>query len=197
MTIPNKITLVRILLIPFIIFFYLASGFVAGGKLIATILFAVGVFTDFLDGFLARKLGQVSTLGIFLDSIADKMLVISSLALVVADGTIASPWGVIAFVIIISREFIVSALRQLGASKNMIIPADMWGKVKAVFQFFCTLFFMLLAYFSAQSAIDVTFLKVFSVVCYCALFATTVATIISGVHYLLKNKGVFTKTNEN
>ena len=136
MNLPNKITVVRIVLIPFIVFFYLSTSFIACGKLIAAGLFAVACLTDFLDGYLARKLNLVTTLGKFLDSIADKMLVLGAFALVVADNTILAPYGVIAFVIVIFRELIISALRQMAASKNVVIAADMWGKVKANFQFF-------------------------------------------------------------
>ena len=93
MNLPNKITLCRLLLIPVIIFFYLADSFIPAGKLIATIIFAIAIFTDFLDGYFARKLNMVTTLGKFLDNIADKMLVLSCLVLLICDGTILAPYG--------------------------------------------------------------------------------------------------------
>ena len=147
MNLPNKITVTRIVLIPFIVFFYLSNSFIPCGKLIAAGIFGIACLTDFLDGYLARKLKLVTTLGKFLDSIADKMLVLGAFVLIVADNTILAPWGVISFVIIIFRELIVSALRQMAATKNVVIAADMWGKVKANFQFFAVLFFMIFSYF--------------------------------------------------
>ena len=191
MNLPNKITTVRILLIPFIVFFYLSTGFIACGKLIATGLFAIACLTDFLDGYLARKLNLVTTLGKFLDSIADKMLVLGAFALIVADNTILAPYGVIAFVIVIFRELIISALRQLAASKNVVIAADMWVKVKANFQFFAILFFMAFSYFIDNPVLSKTLYTIFFVVCYTLLALTVLSTIISGVHYFVKNKAVF------
>ncbi|NCB48232.1 MAG: CDP-diacylglycerol--glycerol-3-phosphate 3-phosphatidyltransferase [Clostridia bacterium] len=192
MNLPNKITISRIILIPFVIFFYLSSSFIFAGKLIAGLLFVVGILTDYLDGHLARKNNQITLLGTFLDSIADKMFVIAGLVLIVVDGTIANPFGVIALVIVISRELIVSALRQLGAGKNVIISADMWGKVKATVQFFAIFLFMIFSFFIDNPAILGTTLNtIFSVVCYLSLFVTVVCTVLSGVHYLLKYKEVF------
>ena len=191
MNLPNKITTVRIILIPFIIFFYLSTPFLSVGKLIAAGLFAVAVLTDFLDGYFARKLNLVTTLGKFLDSIADKMLVLGAMVLVVADNTILAPWGVISFAIIIFRELIVSALRQMAASKNVIIAADMWGKVKANFQFFAILFFMIFSYFIDNAILSDGLFLGFSIVCYALLAITVLATVISGVHYLVKNKAIF------
>lgn len=191
MNIPNKITLTRLLLIPVIIFFYLSEAFIPCGKLIATIIFAVAVFTDFLDGYFARKLNLVTNLGKFLDAIADKMLVLSVLVLLICDGTILNPYGAIATIIILTREFMVSAVRQMAASKNVIIAADMWGKVKANFQFFTVMFFMLLSYFVGLNIMSANLTMVFEIVCYSLLAITVVSTVISGLRYILNNTLVF------
>ena len=191
MNLPNKITLSRLILIPVIIFFYLAYSFIPAGKLIATIIFAIAIFTDFLDGYFARKLNLVTTLGKFLDNIADKMLVLSCLILLICDGTIIAPYGAIATIIILAREFMVTALRQMAASKNVIIAADMWGKVKANFQFFAILFFMLFSYLLGLNVMSSTLKLVAEIICYALLAVTVLATIISGVHYLVKNGEVF------
>ncbi len=187
MNLPNKITLTRIILIPFIMFFYLFP--LPHGRLIALVLFIIGILTDFLDGKIARKYNMVSTLGVFLDSIADKMLVLSCMLLVVADGTIISPLGVVALAIILIRELSVSALRQLGAEKGVVISADMLGKYKATFQFFAIAQFMLLSYLATLivSSIVMTVLKY---VAYSLLAVAVILTIISGIHYLIKNRGV-------
>lgn len=191
MNLPNKITLSRILLIPFVIFFYLASSFVPGGKLIATILFIIAVLTDFVDGKLARSRNLVTVLGTFLDSIADKMLVSTGLLLVVCDGTILAPIGVITAIIVICREFLVSALRQLGASKNVIISADMWGKVKATVQFVTVAMFMFVAYLHSIAIYEGWFVSALEIVSYIGLALTILLTIMSCVHYCLGNKELF------
>ena len=194
MNLPNKITLARIILIPFIIFFYLSESFLYGGKMIATGLFFVGIATDFLDGYLARKRGETTVLGTFLDSIADKMFVISSLLLVVADGTILQPFGVIFAVIIIARELMVSAIRQLGASKNVIISADYFGKVKATFQFVSLFLFMLYSFLNQREFFSADILNIMYWVCFVGLAITTILTILSGCNYLIKNRQLFKET---
>ena len=197
MNLPNKITLLRIMLIPFVIFFYLASSFIPGAKLIATILFIVAVLTDFVDGKIARGQNLVTVLGTFLDSIADKMLVSTGLLLVVCDGTILAPIGVISAIIVICREFLVSALRQLGASKNVIISADMWGKVKATVQFVTVAMFMFVAYLHSISIFDGWFAVTLNIVSYIGLALTVLLTIMSCVHYCLANKGLFREDTPN
>ena len=191
MNLPNKITVTRIVLIPFIVFFYLSTSFIPCGKLIAAGIFGIACLTDFLDGYLARKLKLVTTLGKFLDSIADKMLVLGAFVLIVADNTILAPWGVISFVIIIFRELIVSALRQMAATKNVVIAADMWGKIKANFQFFAVLFFMIFSYFIDNAVLSDGLYLAFQIVCYTLLAVTVISTVVSGIHYLVKNKAVF------
>ena len=191
MNLPNRITLIRILLIPVVIFFYLSEAFLPCGKLLAAIIFVIACLTDFLDGYYARKLNLVTTIGKFMDTIADKLLVISALVLVVCDGTIPSPFGAIFAIVIIARELLVSALRQLAASKNVIIAADMWGKVKANFQYIALTLYMLFSYF-----IDIAILPgwaslTLEILCWVSMGATVFSTVMSGIHYMVKNKGVF------
>ncbi len=188
---PNQITFIRIILIPVIIFFYLSSSFIYSGKLIAAGIFAVACLTDFLDGHLARKYNMVTNLGKFLDSIADKLLVVCGFILIVADDTILSPYGVIALCIIVAREFIVSALRQIGATKNVVIQADMWGKIKANFQFFAVLLFMIYSFFIDNAILSNAINLTFFIACYSLLAISILATIISGIHYLVAFKEVF------
>ncbi len=194
MNLPNKITICRLILIPFIIFFYLAEPFLYGGKLIASVLFLIGILTDYLDGHIARKNGQVTVLGTFLDTIADKMFVTTALLLVISDGTVASPYGAICAIIIILREFMVSALRQLAASKNKIISADYFGKFKAVLQFFSLLFFMIYSFL--MTTITGIGLNVCYYICFGLLVLTTLITLISGLHYIIKNRDVFKEEKE-
>lgn len=191
MNLPNKITTIRIVLIPFIMAFYLIS--VPYFKLVSLVLFIACILTDFLDGKIARKYNLITTLGTFLDSIADKMVVIVALALVVADGTIISPFGVIALSIVVVRELIISALRQLSASKGIVMSADKMGKYKAAFQFFAVAVFMLYSFLAATFIMSEVLTTILLIVAYSLLGVAIVLTIMSGVHYLIKNKGVFSE----
>ncbi len=203
MNLPNKITLCRICLIPIFIFFYLAD-FIPYGKLVATLIFMVACFTDFLDGKIARKRGLVTNLGKFLDPIADKVLVMSGLILLISvsivpnGGTVSNPaifpqWlGAVAVIIILAREFIVSAFRQLAATKNVVLAADMYGKVKTVFQFITIIFYLVYAFIVEEFyyAIEGTTNTVLGIVGYVLLAVSIILTIISGFNYILKNKQV-------
>ena len=191
MNLPNKLSLTRIILIPFIVLFYLLAPIFVWGKLIALVLFVLGVYTDNLDGRIARKYNLITNLGKFLDSIADKMIVVVGFILIVIDKTIMHPYGEIALIIIVCREFIVSALRQLGAANNIIIVADMWGKVKAAIQFVVIMYFMLYSFLIEVITFSYTVNVCILVVGYVLLAITVVLTVLSCIHYLVKNKQVF------
>ena len=153
MNTPNKITLSRLLLIPLIVFFYLAT-FIPYARLVAAILFVIAALTDFVDGRIARKTNQVTDLGKFFDAIADKVLTMTGFILIIAvpiTGTAPVVWpswlGVVCVVIMLAREFIISALRQLAASKGKVLAADMSGKIKATLQFVAIVLYMFYAFF--------------------------------------------------
>ena len=205
MNLPNKITLCRICLIPLFVFFFLAD-FVPYGKLIAAFLFAIACFTDFLDGNIARKRGLVTNMGKFLDPIADKVLVMAGLIVAIAcpitaNGGVnpAQPilgpsWvGIVAVVIILAREFVVSAFRQIAATKKLVLAADMYGKVKAVFQFITLIYYFVYAFIVEEFfyAIAGTANTVLGIVGYVFLAITVILTIISGVKYIVGNRQVF------
>lgn len=199
MNTPNKITLTRILMLPLIVFFYLAT-FIPYGRLVAAILFVVACLTDFLDGHLARKNNQVTTLGKFFDSIADKMLIMTGLILITAVPVIlgqpaAFPHelGIICAIVILAREFIISALRQLAASKGIVLAADMGGKIKATAQFVVVTLYMFLAFveteFLTSKVTDAIAIIRFILMIF--LVATTILTIYTGASYLIRNRKVF------
>ena len=131
MNLPNKISLTRILIIPIIIAIYVIDA-IPCGKLIATILFALAAYTDFIDGMIARKTNQVTNMGKFLDESADKLLTTGALLLILQDAIIPVPFGVVAVFIILARDQIVSLLRRLATQKGITIAADKWGKMKTV-----------------------------------------------------------------
>lgn len=187
---PNQITMIRIFLLPVIVFFYLAN-FILWGKFIAVVLFIIAAVTDFIDGHLARKTGQVSDLGKFLDTIADKLLITVALVLVICDGTIMAPWGAIIAIIIICREFIVTFLRQIAVNKGIVLAADKFGKYKALFQDIALPSFMLMAFFGDIGLMASGFGEVYFIICYVLIAIATVMTVLSGINYFVKNWQVF------
>lgn len=130
MNLPNKLTLFRVVLIPFFVFFLLAPFFEGYGNYVAVAIFIVASITDFLDGHIARKYNLVTNFGKFMDPLADKLLVCSALVCLVELSLIPA-WIVI---IIIAREFIISGFRLVAADNGVVIAASYWGKFKTTFQ---------------------------------------------------------------
>ena len=129
--IPNLLTIGRIIIVPFFVLAFYLPGFY--GDLTALILFIVASFTDFLDGMLARMLGEESKLGELLDPIADKIIVAAALILLVMDGTIRN-YEVIAAIIILTREILISGLREFLAKGKIKLPVSNLAKLKTVLQ---------------------------------------------------------------
>ena len=130
MNLPNKLTILRmIMIVPFVVFMLAPVGG-AAGKWIALVLFVAASLTDLLDGKIARKYNLVTTFGKFMDPLADKLLVCSAMICLVQMGRIPA-WIVI---IIISREFIISGFRLVASDKGVVIAASWWGKFKTTFQ---------------------------------------------------------------
>ena len=201
MNLPNRLTLIRILLIPFFMllsvglpdifykFFSLigmggAAGafksFVADNGLAAAgAIFVAAFSTDILDGYIARKRNQITDIGIFMDPIADKMLVAAALIVLSARGIIGS-W--IPF-IIIAREFIITGLRLLASGKGIVLAAGGFGKIKTVVQS-AALTLLLFGNFNISALIKI---NAGGILLYAALFFT----IISGVDYIIKNRSLF------
>lgn len=142
MNIANLVTISRVLLVPVIVLVYYSS--MPFSQLIAAVLFTLASITDWLDGFLARRLNQLSAFGAFLDPVADKLLVVMALVLLTAN--YPGPWFVIPTAIIIAREVFVSALREWMASRNLrdVVAVGFIGKVKTTVQMIAII--VLLAY---------------------------------------------------
>lgn len=128
MTTANKITMVRILMIPFFIYFALQND--KTSFIVALVLFCAASFTDFLDGYIARKYNQVTDFGKFVDPLADKLLVTAALLIFIEKG-IFPAWMVF---IILAREFIITSLRNVAAAKGKVLAASWTGKVKTCVQ---------------------------------------------------------------
>ena len=206
MNLPNRITTARICLIPLFVFFYMADFIPGGyGKLVAAIIFAAASLTDFVDGKIARKRGLVTNLGKFLDPIADKVLVMAGLILVCAypvtanggsnpPAPIITPEyiGAIFVIVLLARELIVSAFRQVAATKNIVLAADIYGKVKTTFQFITLIYYFILAFLvqGFYSSVEGTAWTVLCIIGYVLLAVTLILTIISGFNYIWKNRQV-------
>ncbi|OIP60540.1 MAG: CDP-diacylglycerol--glycerol-3-phosphate 3-phosphatidyltransferase [Nitrospirae bacterium CG_4_10_14_0_8_um_filter_41_23] len=164
LNIPTVLTLSRIVLIPVFIFtVYLHPVFGA-------LIFGIASMTDFLDGYLARRSGEITKFGIILDPIADKFLVISALIVLVDMGKLPA-WIAI---IIIVREFLVTGLRAVALSKDIVIPAEMGGKIKTFTQITAILCLILMG-----SIFGIDFYDVGLVLIWIAL----VLSIVSGIQY--------------
>jgi len=136
--IPNILTIGRIIIVPFFVLAFYLPGFY--GDLTALILFIVASFTDFLDGMLARMLGEESKLGELLDPIADKIIVATALILLVMDGTIRH-YEVIAAIIILTREILISGLREFLAKGQIKLPVSNLAKLKLFCRWYQLLFY--------------------------------------------------------
>ena len=176
MNLPNKLTLFRVILIPFFVLFMLVD-ITAYDKWIAFAIFIIASLTDLLDGKIARKYNLVTNFGKFMDPLADKLLVCSALICLVALTKI-SAWIVI---IIIAREFIISGFRLIASDNGVVIAASYWGKFKTTFQM--VMICLMIADIEAISLIT-------TVVMWIAL----ILTIVSLVDYLIKNKDVMKDT---
>ena len=189
MNLPNKLTLSRIIMIPFIMLFYLVPMF-PYCKVVALALFLLASFTDMLDGKIARKYNLITNFGKFLDPIADKLLTSTVLFMIVADGNVNMYFGVITLTIVIGREFMVAALRQLAATKGVVIAADKLGKYKTVSQMVALTGFLLYSLLMTEIGVC-TFNTVLLWVCNVFLGVSVLLTIISGINYMTKNKEAF------
>ncbi len=196
MNLPNKLSLLRIILVPILMFFYLAT-FIPCGKLIAFVLFIVAAITDRFDGKIARRDGLVTDLGKLLDPIADKMLITCGLFLIVFDfdgsGAIAHPWGIIALFVMFTRDCIVNGVRQLTAQKGVAFAAVKSGKLKAIFAYSYIPTFMFLAqvHIWQQSFLaDIAFIEILvllvTIVAYILLALGTIVTAYSAYDYIRK-----------
>ena len=131
--IPNILTIGRIIIVPFFVLAFYLPGFY--GDLTALILFIIASFTDFFDGMLARMMGEESKLGELLDPIADKIIVAAALILLVMNGTIKN-YEVIAAIIILTREILISGLREFLAKGQIKMPVSNLAKLKTFLQMF-------------------------------------------------------------
>ena len=177
MNLPNKLTLMRVVLIPiFVVLLLFNGGQNYTLRIAALIVFCIASFTDFLDGQIARRNNLVTNFGKFMDPLADKLLVCSALICMIELGQLPS-WYVIT---VIAREFIISGFRLVAADNGIVIAASWWGKFKTTFQMFTVILLIL----------DIPSLRMVTTVVAGIAF---VLTLVSLLDYIAKNYKVITE----
>ena len=175
MNLPNKLTIMRVILIPFFVFFLLSPYFPAYGNYIAVAIFIVASLTDMLDGKIARKYNLVTNFGKFMDPLADKLLVCSAMICLIELDRLAA-WIVI---VIIAREFIISGFRLVASDNGVVIAASYWGKFKTTFQMLMVIVLIL--------DIQMPFFQILGTV---LTYVALILTVVSLIDYIGKNKDV-------
>lgn len=178
MNLPNKLTILRVCMIPFFVLFMECTIFGGADKYIAVAIFIAASVTDTLDGKIARKYDLVTNFGKFMDPLADKLLVCSALICLVH---VIPEWIVI---IIISRELIISGFRTIAADNGVVIAASYWGKIKTVCQMIMIIWLIIGLDFS-----------VYHIIGQVLIYVSLILTIISLLDYILKNKDILKESN--
>ena len=193
MNLPNKITLFRVFLIPIIMIIaeiesleYAFIGTLTMGNFIMLLIFLIATFSDFLDGYIARKQNIVTEFGKFADPLADKILVLALMMILLEQRSLLPAYAV---TIILAREFIVTGFRIIAASKQVVIAAGWLGKIKTNLQFLMVILLLI------NGKAPVT-LGVFEIIIYVVIIATVLMTVISGTEYIVKNIHVFKDKEE-
>lgn len=177
MNLPNKLTVLRIIMVPFFVFFMLTNAGGEAGKWIALSLFVIASLTDMLDGKIARKYNLVTNFGKFMDPLADKLLVCSAMICLIPSGKLDAA----IVIVIIAREFIISGFRLVASDSGIVIAASYWGKFKTVFQM--AMIIVLIADFGG----------IFDLIGTVLIWVALALTVISLVDYVWKNRQVLTK----
>lgn len=193
MNTPNKLTLLRVLMVPLFLVAFIMFDFIPYNFLFALIIFIAASVTDFVDGYLARKNNQVTTFGKFLDPLADKILVISALICFVEFGLASA----VAVIIIIAREFAVTSIRLIAASNDgTVIAASNIGKIKTVVQIVAIITPLVLLAFDQIIPFStfIPFVVPIAIISNVLVILAMIFTAYSGVVYILENKSLINTT---
>lgn len=173
MNLPNKLTILRMVLIPvFMVFLMMGFSYVAAA------IFVVASLTDALDGHIARKYNLITNFGKIMDPLADKLLVTAALLCLVQLGHVAA-WMVF---VILAREFLIVSLRAVAASQGIVIAASKWGKLKTISQMVAVILLLMENWPFGWEGFPLAHI---------VMWIAVILTIISGVDYIIKNKDVF------
>ena len=178
MNLPNKLTMLRIIMIPFFLLFLL-SEVGQSTRYVAAAIFVIASITDTLDGHIARKYNLVTNFGKFMDPLADKLLVCSAMIALIGmdDAVVVLPSVVV--IIIIAREFVITGFRTLAVEQNIVIAAGFWGKLKTI----CQMIMIIVLLLNFDNGF-------FTVLSYILIYLSLALAIISAVDYIVKNKQV-------
>lgn len=179
MNTPNKLTVGRMIMVPFLVLFMLTGWGGEANRYICLAIFAVASITDWFDGYLARKHNLVTNFGKFMDPLADKLLVCSALICFIQSGQLDA-WIVI---VIIAREFIISGFRLIAAENGVVIAANYWGKFKTVSQMI-----MIILLFLNPGGFFAVLTEIF-------VWLSLVLTVISLLTYIIQNRSVLSMQN--
>lgn len=182
MNLPNKLTILRVCLVPFFVFFLLAS-FVPHGYLLALVLFCAASYTDHLDGKIARRDNLVTNFGKLMDPLADKIMVMAALICFVELDFVSG----VCVILIMVREFAVTSIRMLAVEQGTVIAANNWGKAKTVSQIVAIILTILLQYLASLFP---TILPLALLLSQIALWFSCAMALISGWIYLWDNRRV-------
>lgn len=179
MNLPNKLTVLRIIMVPFFVMFLLVDA-IPLHYLWALIFFSAASLTDCLDGHIARKNNLVTNFGKFLDPLADKVLVLSAMIGFIELGLAGS----VVVIIVIAREFLVTSLRLVAAGDGTVIAASIYGKIKTIIQMFSIVGILFLEALNEIVSLGINITLISNVL----MWITAAITVISGVDYLIKNR---------
>ena len=182
MNLPNKLTIFRIILIPFLLIFILFDFIpldIQTRRYMATLIFIIASLTDALDGHIARKYNLITNFGKFMDPLADKLLVTSTMIALISMQDAIVPLDAWVVILIIAREFFMTGFRTIAMEKNVVIAAGKSGKLKTIFQMFMIIFLLL-------NINNVVFKYISISLIYISVFLT----IYSLIEYVIKNKNV-------
>lgn len=197
MNLANKLTISRMIIVFSILVIYLADFFTEYSDKIALVLvlFIVGAITDFLDGYYARKRNEVTTIGKFLDPIADKLLVTICLIIISMSNEIDNTFILIVIFTVITRDMLVGGIRQLAASTGKVVSANKWGKYKTIVTDIAIAVSLFFIYYVNVATLPV-YLEELQNLTYALLFIAANLTIISGTIYLKQNRSLFKDTKD-
>lgn len=188
MNLPNRLTLFRVLLVPFFVYFLLEEY-----KIIALTIFIVASLTDFFDGYLARKNNQITNFGKFMDPLADKLLVCSALICL----SYMNKINIYITLLIIAREFIISGIRLIAAEKGFVIAASYWGKIKTVTQMIGIILTIIVLNYDLFPKVDIAnsvphfSYIIIDIGATIFIYISLILTIISLIDYIYKNRELF------
>ena len=166
MNTPNKLTMLRVIMVPIFMIAYMYTSY----NILSMLIFVLAFLTDMLDGYLARKNNQVSNFGKIMDPLADKLLVAAAMVLLTKNGLV-SEWITI---VVLAREFAVSGIRIAAAAEGNVVAASSWGKIKTIWQFVAITLALIIN--EKNIVVDIF------------MWVNLALTVLSGVDYIVKNK---------